>query len=113
MALSAGIAAATVETVELGATGLTSATVLAGGDVGLAISHSGRTPETVQMLAEAAGTTIALTNFPRSPLARLADLVLTTAVYETTFRPGSIAARHSQPVAGHRIRNARSIRRRR
>lgn len=79
--------------------GLTSAAVLQPGDAALAISHSGRTTETVQMLTEAASrgaTAIALTNFPRSPLAHIADLVLTTAVYETTFRPGSIAARHSQ-----------------
>jgi DNA-binding MurR/RpiR family transcriptional regulator len=79
--------------------GLTSAALLDPGDVALAISHSGRTTETVQMLAEAAShgaTTVALTNFARSPLARVADLVLTTAVYETSFRPGSIAARHSQ-----------------
>ena len=79
--------------------GLTSAALLEPGDVALAISHSGRTVETVQMLTEAAGhgaTTVALSNFSRSPLARVADLVLTTAVYETSFRPGSIAARHSQ-----------------
>lgn len=79
--------------------GLASAAQLGTGDVALAISHSGRTTETVQMLREAAvhgATTVALTNFPRSPLAKLADVVLTTAVYETTFRPGSIAARHSQ-----------------
>lgn len=79
--------------------GLTSAALLGRKDAALAISHSGRTAETLAMLTEAArrgATTIALTNFPDSPIAQLADLVLTTAVYETTFRPGSIAARHSQ-----------------
>ena len=51
------------------------------------------------MLTEAAthgATTVAVTNFPHSPLAQVAGLVLTTAVYETSFRPGSLAARHSQ-----------------
>lgn len=79
--------------------GLASAALLRPGDVALAISHSGRTTETLQMLSEAASNnavTVALTNFPRSPLAAVADFVLTTAVYETTFRPGSLAARHSQ-----------------
>lgn len=79
--------------------GLTSAALLSADDVALAISHSGRTRETIDMLAEAAAHgagTVAITNFPRSPLAEAADMVLTTAVRETTFRPGTLAAQHSQ-----------------
>lgn len=79
--------------------GLASAALLGPDDVALAISHSGSTTETFQMLSEAAdrgATTVALTSFPAAPIAVMANVVLTTAVYETTFRPGSVAARHSQ-----------------
>jgi DNA-binding MurR/RpiR family transcriptional regulator len=53
------------------------------------------------MLAEAGGhgaTTIALTSFPRSALAELADVVLLTATQATTFRPDALSARHPQLV---------------
>jgi DNA-binding MurR/RpiR family transcriptional regulator len=79
--------------------GLTSAALLGPGDFALAVSFSGRTRETVELLAEAAGhgaLTVAVTSFPRSPLADIADVVLTTAVRETTFRAGTLASRHSQ-----------------
>ncbi len=65
------------------------------------MSHSGATRETIEMLAEAGShgaTTIALTSFPRSPLAELADLVLLTATQATTFRPDAHSARHPQLV---------------
>ena len=71
------------------------------GDVALGISHSGETGETIEMLAEASSrgaTTIALTSFPRSPLAELADIVLLTATQATTFRPDALSARHPQLV---------------
>lgn len=79
--------------------GLTSAALLQPGDVALGISHSGRTRETVEMLAEAGGsgaTTVALTSFPRSPITEVADLVLTTAFHGTRLQPDAIAVRHSQ-----------------
>jgi len=53
----------------------------------------------VEALEEAAkhgATTVAVTNFPRSPLARTADLVLTTAARETTYRSGAMASRIAQ-----------------
>lgn len=78
---------------------LTSAAVLSPGDVALGISHSGTTVEVMDALAQArerGATTVALTNFPRSPLARAADLVLTTAARETTFRSGATASRLAQ-----------------
>ncbi len=78
---------------------LTSAALLGPGDVSLAISHSGRTREAVEVLGEAASreaTTIALTGDSHSPLAEIADLVLTTAVRETSFRPEALAAKHAQ-----------------
>ena len=37
--------------------------------------------------------TVAITNFPGSPVARAADFVLTTAARETTFRSGAMASR--------------------
>jgi DNA-binding MurR/RpiR family transcriptional regulator len=78
---------------------LTSAALLRPGDVAVAISHTGSTAETVDALGEAGrrgATTVALTNFPTSPLAQLADLVLTTAARETTFRSGAMSSRLAQ-----------------
>jgi DNA-binding MurR/RpiR family transcriptional regulator len=81
--------------------GLASASLLRAGDVALGISHSGQTRETTELLAEAGShgaTTVALTSFPRSPLAELADIVLSTASQATTFRPDALSARHPQLV---------------
>lgn len=78
---------------------LTSAAVLQRGDVALGISHSGTTVETIDALAVAKSrgvTTVALTNFPKSPIAEVSDLVLTTAARETTFRSGATASRLAQ-----------------
>jgi DNA-binding MurR/RpiR family transcriptional regulator len=80
-------------------TALTNAALLRPGDVAIGLSHSGRTHEAIEVLAEAASqgaTTVAVTSFPRSPLAEAAELVLTTAPHETTFRPEALAAMHSQ-----------------
>ncbi|GAA4704296.1 transcriptional regulator [Phytohabitans rumicis] len=81
--------------------GLASAALSRPGDVALAISHSGQTRETIETLAEAGchgATTIALTSFPHSTLAELADIVLLTASQATTFRPDALSARHPQLV---------------
>src|SRR4051794_34721889 len=81
--------------------GLASAALLRAGDVALGISHSGQTRETIEMLAEAGShgaTTVALTSFPRSPLAEVADIILLTASQATTFRPDALSARHPQLV---------------
>ncbi|MGN7967513.1 MurR/RpiR family transcriptional regulator [Microbacterium sp. 22179] len=78
---------------------LTGAALLDERDVAIAISHSGRTLEIVQsaeVAARAGATTIAITNNPRSPLARVCDLVLFTAVSESTFRSGAMASRIAQ-----------------
>jgi DNA-binding MurR/RpiR family transcriptional regulator len=53
------------------------------------------------MIAEAGShgaTTIALTSYPRSALAEVADIVLVTAAQATTFRPDALSARHPQLV---------------
>ncbi|GAB3482643.1 MurR/RpiR family transcriptional regulator [Amycolatopsis cihanbeyliensis] len=78
---------------------LTSAAVLNGGDVAVGISHTGATTDTVEALRvarEHGATTVALTNFPRSPITEVADHVLTTAARETTFRSGATASRIAQ-----------------
>ncbi|MFL6126329.1 MurR/RpiR family transcriptional regulator, partial [Actinophytocola sp.] len=78
---------------------LTSAAVLGRGDVAVGISHTGATADTVEALREArraGATTVALTNFPTAPISEVADLVLTTAARETTFRSGATASRIAQ-----------------
>jgi DNA-binding MurR/RpiR family transcriptional regulator len=77
----------------------TSAALLAEGDVAIGISHSGATIDTIAALTEANGrgaTTIAITNFSRSPITDAASLFLTTAARETTFRSGATASRLAQ-----------------
>lgn len=78
---------------------LTSAALLGTGDVAIAITHSGATTDTVEALRIArdqGATTVALTNFPRSPITAAAEHVLTTATRETLFRSGSTASRIAQ-----------------
>lgn len=78
---------------------LTSAAVLEAGDVAVAITHTGTTVDTVDALRVARGrraTTIAITNFAGSPIAEHADLLLTTAARETTFRSGAMSSRIAQ-----------------
>ncbi|HEV7899781.1 MAG TPA: MurR/RpiR family transcriptional regulator [Planosporangium sp.] len=78
---------------------LTSAALLNEHDVAFGISHTGATMDTIEAFAEAGrrgALTVALTNFPKSPITRVADLVLTTAARETTFRSGAMASRLAQ-----------------
>jgi DNA-binding MurR/RpiR family transcriptional regulator len=78
---------------------LTSAALLRPGDVAIGISHTGTTTDTIDAVTEArahGATTVALTNFPRSPIALAAEHVLTTAARETTFRSGATASRLAQ-----------------
>lgn len=78
---------------------LTSCVLLSGGDVAIAVSHSGETTDVTQPLrlaAEAGATTIAITGNARSTLAEIADHVLLSGGRETTFRPGALASRISQ-----------------
>jgi DNA-binding MurR/RpiR family transcriptional regulator len=78
---------------------ISSASLLAAGDVAIGFSHSGRTREVVELLrtARASGaTTVAITNVDGSPVTAHADHVLRTAVRETTFRSGAMASRIAQ-----------------
>ncbi|KNX38907.1 MurR/RpiR family transcriptional regulator [Luteipulveratus halotolerans] len=77
----------------------TATALLGKGDVAVGISHSGATVDTVEPLTrarDAGATTVAITNFDGSPLADAADIVLTTAARETTFRSGATASRTAQ-----------------
>lgn len=77
----------------------TSAATLRPGTVAIAISHSGTTADTVgylRLAGESGATTIALTNHAASPIARAADIVLTTAARETAFRSGALGSRIAQ-----------------
>ncbi len=78
---------------------LTSAALLTARSVSITFSHSGLTLETNHVLEVARATgarTVAITNFPDSPLAELADLTLTTAARETRFRSGAMSSRIAQ-----------------
>ena len=79
--------------------GLTSAALLGPEDVAIGLSHSGRSKETVEMLAQARASgavTVAITNFSTSSIAEVADHLLCTSVRETSYRSGEMSARHSQ-----------------
>ncbi len=79
--------------------GLTSAALLGPSDVAVAISHSGSTADTLDMLRTArqcGASTIAVTNNSRSPLAREVDHVLLTAAHESVFRSAATASRLAQ-----------------
>lgn len=77
----------------------TAAATLHPGSVVVALSHSGATVDTVEFLSiarKSGATAIAITNHDRSPLAGLADVVLTTAARETGFRSGALGSRIAQ-----------------
>lgn len=80
-------------------TALTNAALLLPGDVAIGLSHSGRTREVIETLAEAAdhgALTVAITGHSRSPLAEIADVVFTTTVQGSTFQLAALSALHSQ-----------------
>lgn len=68
-------------------------------DVVVAITHSGNTKDpvtTLELARKRGATTIAVTNFSRSPVTRVADIVLFTASSETKFRAEALASRIAQ-----------------
>ena len=63
------------------------------------ISHSGSTVETLtatRLAKEAGATTIAITNFGKSPLLAYTDIVLNTLARETQFRTEAMTSRIAQ-----------------
>jgi DNA-binding MurR/RpiR family transcriptional regulator len=79
--------------------GLTSAAILGNDCVAIGVSNTGRTDETIQMLARAKASgayTVAMTGNPSSPLARIADDVLISASPDSYLQPADLTARHCQ-----------------
>lgn len=69
------------------------------GDVFIGISHSGRSStilDVAEVAAAAGATVIAITNFPTSPLAKLATYVLQTAVFTRNWTGEIMAKRLAQ-----------------
>lgn len=78
---------------------LTGAALLTDRSVSIAFSHSGLTVEAADSLrtaGRAGATTVAVTNFPGSPVAGQADHVLVTSAGETRYRPGAMSSRIAQ-----------------
>jgi DNA-binding MurR/RpiR family transcriptional regulator len=76
-----------------------SAALLADGDVGIAVSHSGTKRHTVEALklAKASGTTtICITSHPASPVAGVADIKLCTSAWENLVHDDSPSVRNAQ-----------------
>jgi RpiR family transcriptional regulator, carbohydrate utilization regulator len=72
------------------------ARLLRDGDVCLAVSHTGSTRETLEVVstARAAGAvTVAITSFARSPLTELVDHVIVAGTREASFRLEAMASR--------------------
>jgi DNA-binding MurR/RpiR family transcriptional regulator len=82
--------------------GLTSAALLDEDSVALAISNTGRTIETIEMLAQAKSSgalTVALTSNPESKLAAIADIHVVTVAPDEYLRPDDLSAKHAQLFA--------------
>ena len=80
-------------------TAISSASLRGPGDVAIGLSHTGTTVDTVDALAEArshGAATVAITNFPWSPITEVADFTLLTAARETVFRSGAMTSRIAQ-----------------
>lgn len=79
-----------------------SAAVLGPGDAALGISFSGSTVDTLhslEMAKRAGATTISITNYPRSPIARLSDIVIPIAVRENPLHSGALPVLTAQLYA--------------
>jgi DNA-binding MurR/RpiR family transcriptional regulator len=78
---------------------MTSSALMNPGDVGIVFSHSGVTPETLEVLKimnRSGAKTVAVTNFPESAISKSADFRLTTVAKETRYRSGAMSSRIAQ-----------------
>ncbi len=76
-----------------------SASLLGPGCVVIGISHSGSSKDIVEALSvakEVGATTICITNYAKSPIDKVADIKLSTASKETSFRTEGTASRIAQ-----------------
>ena len=78
--------------------GLTSAAIQDSDTVAIGISTTGRTEETIEMLAERAVQARSRWRSPTtpSPLAELADRSIVTSIYEQFRQPDDLSAKHGQ-----------------
>ncbi len=73
-----------------------SASLLAKGDVVVAISHTGRNKAllyNLNLARDAGASIIAITNYGKSPITKLADVVLYTSSSETAFKSDALSSR--------------------
>ena len=79
---------------------MTNAVQLRGGDVAIAITHSGSTGDVIEPLRvafEQGATTVAITGRPESAVTQYADHVLTTSTArESEWRPAAMSSRTGQ-----------------
>ncbi|MGE5549180.1 MAG: MurR/RpiR family transcriptional regulator [Bacteroidota bacterium] len=78
---------------------IATATLLGTGDVMVGISHSGSTKSTVQAVAQArqaGATTICITQYQRSPITRVSDIVLPVVSKEVAVRSEATGSRIAQ-----------------
>jgi DNA-binding MurR/RpiR family transcriptional regulator len=79
--------------------GLTSAALLDESSVAVAFSNTGRTEETIEMLALAKSSgafAVAVTGDPASPMAQVADAHLTSHAPGEYLQPDDLSAKHAQ-----------------
>ena len=79
--------------------GLTSAALLGDSSVAIAFSNTGRTEETIEMLALAKSSgayAVAVTSDPASPMAQVADAHLTSYAPGEYLQPDDLSAKHAQ-----------------
>jgi DNA-binding MurR/RpiR family transcriptional regulator len=79
--------------------GLTSAALLGDSSVAIAFSNTGRTEETIEMLALAKSSgayAVAVTSDPASPMAQVADAHLTSHAPGEYLKPDDLSAKHAQ-----------------
>ncbi|MFA6508286.1 MAG: MurR/RpiR family transcriptional regulator [Treponemataceae bacterium] len=78
-----------------------SASLLGTGDVAVGISHSGGNKEVLDALEIAkkcGASVIAITNYGRSPITKISDVVLFTAAGETAFKSDALSSRIAELV---------------
>jgi DNA-binding MurR/RpiR family transcriptional regulator len=79
--------------------GLASAALLGDASVAVAFSNTGRTEETIEMLALAKSSgayAVAVTSDPASPMAQIADAHLTSHAPGEYLQPDDLSAKHAQ-----------------
>jgi DNA-binding MurR/RpiR family transcriptional regulator len=79
--------------------GLASAVLLSDASVAIAFSNTGRTEETIEMLALAKSSgayAVAVTSDPASPMAQVADAHLTSHAPGEYLQPDDLSAKHAQ-----------------